>query len=192
MSKQADHTGIITEIKNGSDEALKEVYVKNRSRFLKFARKRGLSQEDALDVYQDTYIVFQDNIQSGRLMALTSSVYTYMIGIGKRIMMHKFRDNQKKVRLLSFGPVLDIDDQLDQYDIVLDELTNQQAILRDQFKLLSTACKQILTWFYYERYSFKKIVELGNYANENSAKSQKSRCLKSLKKSIDKSALYEI
>lgn len=190
MSKQADHTNIIEEIRNGSDEALKEVYIKNRSRFLKYARKRGLSQEDAFDLYQDTYIVFQDNIQSGRLRHLTSSVSTYMIGIGKRIMMQRFRDDQKKVRLLSAGPVIEIDDQLDQFEIVLDELTNQQVLLAERFKLLSEACRQILTWFYYKRYSFKKIVQMGNYTNENSAKSQKSRCLKSLKKSIEKNTLH--
>ena len=187
MSKKSDNI-TFEALKTGSEAALKKVYVENRSLFLNFARKKGLNRDDALDVYQDTYIVFQDNIQSGRLTKLSSSISTYLIGIGWRILMQKQRTNQKLIRSEFLETVTDIDDQLNRFDIVLDELTSHQEVLKEKFSKLSPKCHQILTWFYYNRYSFKKIAELGNYGTENSAKSQKSRCLKGLKESILKPA----
>jgi RNA polymerase sigma factor (sigma-70 family) len=46
---------------------------------------------------------------------------------------------------------------------------------------LGGKCREILYLFYYRGFSLEEIVEKLGYSNKDVAKSQKSRCLKSLK-----------
>ncbi|MGB5646091.1 MAG: sigma-70 family RNA polymerase sigma factor, partial [Muriicola sp.] len=96
MGKQSENA-LFESLKNGSDSAFKGVYEGNRELFLNFARKYGLGDEDVLDIYQDTYIAFYENIQHGKLTELKSSVSTYLISIGKYKIMERLRKNSKRI-----------------------------------------------------------------------------------------------
>ena len=56
----------------------------------------------------------------------------------------------------------------------------QQKLLRN-FNLLGEKCQEILNLFYYKSLTIDEIVQVQGYENKNVVKSQKSRCLKSLK-----------
>ena len=43
----------LIDLKQGSDKVLKQVYEENRPKFLNFARRYGLSEEENIDVFQD-------------------------------------------------------------------------------------------------------------------------------------------
>lgn len=175
-------------LKNGSETAFKKVYQDNRNLFLNFSRKYGLEQEDLLDIYQDAYIVFYENIQSGKLKELKSSVSTYLISIGKYKILDRLRKNKKKVKIDSFmKAVTEVDDALDSFELKDSELTKEQLLLQRYFSELGEKCKAILTMFYYKKYSIKQIMAAGGYNSENVVKSQKSRCLKTLKMAIKNS-----
>ncbi|WP_254097249.1 RNA polymerase sigma factor [Aquimarina sp. Aq107] len=64
------------------------------------------------------------------------------------------------------------------------QLTPQQELLRQHFKNLGKRCQEMLTLFYYRGLTIDEITESLGYENKNVVKSQKSRCLKSLKESI--------
>jgi RNA polymerase sigma-70 factor (ECF subfamily) len=57
--------------------------------------------------------------------------------------------------------------------------------LKKYFDALGEKCQKILTLFYYQQYNIKEIMAEGNYNSENVVKSQKSRCLKTLKEAIN-------
>ena len=187
MGKQSDIT-LFESLKKGSETAFKEVYEGNRQLFLNFARKYGLGDEDVLDIYQDAYIVLYENIQNGKLTELKSSVSTYLISIGKYKIMERLRKNSKRIEndhLLH--AVKDEDIELESFDIIEEELSPEQLLLQRFFEALGEKCKAILTMFYYKKYSVKQIMVAGGYNSENVVKSQKSRCLKTLKEAIKQS-----
>lgn len=190
MKKQSDQE-LFSSLKDGSENAFKEVYEGNRDLFLNFARKYGLGDEDVLDVYQDAYIVFYENIQNGKLTELKSTISTYLISIGKYKILERLRKKSKRVdsdHVLNV--VQEIDQELESFDIVQEELTPEQKLLQRYFKELGEKCRAILTMFYYKKFNIKRIMLEGGYNSENVVKSQKSRCLKSLKDAINNSPEY--
>ena len=187
MGKQSENA-LFESLKNGSDSAFKGVYEGNRELFLNFARKYGLGDEDVLDIYQDTYIAFYENIQNGRLTELKSSVSTYLISIGKYKIMERLRKNSKRIENDHvLYAVTDEDIELESFDIIEEELSPEQQLLRRFFEALGEKCKAILTMFYYKKYNIKQIMTEGGYNSENVVKSQKSRCLKTLREAIEQS-----
>lgn len=175
---------ILEELRNGSDQAYKRVYLDNRDSFINFARKFDINREEVLDIYQDAYIAFYENIRNGKLTELRSSLSTYLISIGKYMILDRLRKIGKRHR----GPVpldrLEDDDPvipvIDEYD----DLTPRQKLLQQHFEQLGEKCQSILTWFYYRKFNIRQIMEAGGYKSENVVKSQKSRCLKTLKESM--------
>lgn len=173
---------LLEALKNGSDKAFKEVYQENRNKFLSFARKYGLSEQDLLDVYQDAYITLYENIAAGKLVKLSSSLSTYLISIGKYKILERLRKNKYDVKNET---LLDLTGQTDEYltsfNLEIEELTPDEELLAQYFNQLGDKCKAILIMFYYKKYSIREIMKAGNYNTENVVKSQKSRCLKTLK-----------
>jgi len=91
----------IEDLKKGSEIIYKTIYENNRTKFLNFARRYGLEDDDIVDVYQDAYIAFYNNVMSGKLETLTCSVSTYIISIGKFMIFDKLKRN-KTVRTVDF------------------------------------------------------------------------------------------
>ena len=90
----------IEDLKQGSDLLFKQIYENNRDKFLNFARKYNLSHEDNIDVYQDAYIIFYNNVMQGKIEEFTSSISTYLFSIGKYLIFDKMKKNNKTVNKL--------------------------------------------------------------------------------------------
>ncbi|MDX1271186.1 RNA polymerase sigma factor [Bizionia paragorgiae] len=175
----------IEDLKKGSEIIYKTIYENNRTKFLNFARRYGLEDDDIVDVYQDAYIAFYNNVMSGKLETLTSSVSTYIISIGKFMIFDKLKRN-KTVRTVDFDvSVLQKNANIvDAMDIETEALTVQQRLLKKHFKTLGRQCQELLTLFYYRGFTIKEILNHGSYNSENVVKSAKSRCMKTLKERI--------
>lgn len=175
----------LDDLKQGSESAFKQIYIENREKFINFGRRYSLSEDELVEVYQDTYIAFYDNIMSGKIKAFTNSISTYLFSIGKYLIFQKMKANKKTV-----NPDYDLqivrDNEVDVTILDLDNegLTEEQQLLYSNFDDLGKQCKELLTLFYYRGYTIKDILELGNYNSENVIKSAKSRCLKTLKNRI--------
>ena len=172
-------------LQQGSETAFKKVYQDNRTLFLNFAGKYGLNREDILDIYQDAYIAFYENICNGKLVTLKSSLSTYLIGIGKYMILERLRKNKQTLRNEALLRVRgSVDEEVASFEPGDEKLSPEEVLLQKYFNQLSETCQTILTLFYYKKYSIKQIMEAGNYNSENVVKSQKSRCLKTLKESF--------
>jgi RNA polymerase sigma-70 factor (ECF subfamily) len=167
-------------LRSGSDFVLKRIYEENRSKFLNYAKRFSISDEDVLDVYQDSYVIFYNNVMSGKLKNLNSSVSTYLFAIGKNLIFDKMRRENKKVqyKVVDFEP-----DEVDVYNLNFSgvETNDRQKKLFEHFSDLGTKCQEILSFFYYEGLTISEIMEVGGYNSENVVKATKSRCLKTLK-----------
>ncbi len=182
-----DENELLKRMRRGDDAAFKEVYEANREKFLHFAHKYGLDHEACIDVYQDAYITFYQNIASGKLAVLTSTLSTYLFGIGKFIAMKRIARDRKTLRTEKILTVMGKSNiSLDDLELEEGALNQQQQLLKQHFAGLGEQCQKLLTLFYYRGYSIKEIIEAGGYNNGNVVKATKSRCLKTLKERIHK------
>lgn len=175
----------LEELRKGSNNVLRRVYEQNRDKFLNYARRYNLSEEENIDVYQDAYVIFYDNIMSGKVVEMTSTVSTYLFGIGKYLIFDRMRKNKKTVG--SQYPLDIVKDEADPIEnLEFDEkgLTPEQELLRKHFGTLGKQCQELLSLFYYRGYTIQEIMEAENYNSENVVKAAKSRCMKTLRERI--------
>src|SRR5699024_8955659 len=129
----------------------------------------SVSDEEAADIYQDSVIVLYENIVSGKLTSLTSSLKTYLFAIGK----YKIY-NSLKVKVIT--------KDLADYEFLLKEESEEDFSLQEEniikiqkaYKELGGRCQEVLKMFYYENRSIEEIKNRLEYASKDVAKSQKS------------------
>src|SRR5690606_18941435 len=175
---------IIQQIKKGDLSVLEHVYVKFRAPFLKFGSRYGLSQEDLLDIYQDSLLAFVDNVSNGKVLSLNSSLKTYLFSIGKFMIFRKIKRLEKvdaktfdTERLELYAQETEADTAFDPDDI---------AYFKACIGNLGKQCQELLNLFYYRGFTLDEIQEQLGYDNYHVVKSQKWRCLKHLKTLIEK------
>jgi RNA polymerase sigma-70 factor (ECF subfamily) len=177
----------LEELKQGSEQQLRKVYEDNRDKFLNFAKRYNLPDDDVIDVYQDAYVAFYNNIMSGKIETMTSSISTYLFSIGKYLIFDKMKKNNKTIRSeYNMDIVRDQENVMENISIDTEDLTHEQQLLRTHFASLGKQCQELLNLFYYRGFTIKDILEQGNYNSENVIKSAKSRCLKTLKERINR------
>ncbi|WP_276165528.1 RNA polymerase sigma factor [Zobellia alginiliquefaciens] len=175
----------LEDLRKGSDILLKKVYESNRMKFLNYARRYNLSEEENIDVYQDAYIIFYDNVISGKLESLTSSISTYLFSIGKYLIFERMRKNKKVVSgSYDLSQVGETEVEVQTFDMEAPNLTAEQVLLKKHFSGLGAKCQQLLTLFYYRGYTIQEIMDAENYNSENVVKAAKSRCMKTLREKI--------
>lgn len=180
----------LEELRKGSDKVLKQVYEENRAKFLNFARRYSLSEDENIDIYQDAYIIFYNNIMSGKLESFTSSISTYLFGIGKNLIFDKMKKKKKTVHSqYDMAIVGEEDEAVSTLEIEETGLTKEQKLLQKHFGTLGKQCQELLTYFYYRGYTIQEIMEAENYNSENVVKAAKSRCMKTLRERIQANTL---
>jgi RNA polymerase sigma-70 factor (ECF subfamily) len=170
---------IITKIKSGGHTELGMVYEEYRTEFLKWiTREYECSDDDSKDIYQLTILIFYDNVRTGKLERLVSSVKTYLFGIGKNIVMENRRKANRQIPI-------DQERWLKEY--LIDEPSD--AIQEPFFEIVKSAlnklgdpCRKLVELFYYDRKSLEEISEQLSYKNPETAKNQKCKCMKRLRK----------
>jgi len=176
---------VIEALKNRDPNALKQIYSNNRLAFISFAKKYPITEDDVIDVYQDAIIALRDNAIKGTIDDLKSELKTYLFSIGKYMIYNKLKQ-QRKIHLVEDSSSFIKDEDTFTFNTAQSELTNEQKLLQKAFKALGQKCKAILTLFYYRGFDLEDIMNELNYTNKDVVKSQKSRCIKSLKTMIFK------
>ncbi len=165
-------------LRQGNNDAFASMYDEYKEPFIAFAQKYGITTENAIEVYQESVIKLYENIASGKLRELTSSIKTYLFSIGKYKIMEHLRATKKTQ---TFENVFQADDKIEELEYEENVLTEQQRLLKINFSKLGERCQNILEQFYLYGKTISEIVEQENYENQNTVKAQKSRCLKQLK-----------
>lgn len=176
---------LIAQLKQRDSKALKTVYLDYKTAFFKFMSRYSSDRNVLEDIFQDALIVLYQNAQANKLDALKSSVKTYLFGIGKFMLFKHFRDDKKEVPTEETF-IFDRYEQAVIEDVYEDEgLNKYQSQLVANFKKLGDKCRAILELFYLQGMKLDEIMIEQGYDNKNVVKSQKSRCLKSLKQLIE-------
>jgi RNA polymerase sigma-70 factor (ECF subfamily) len=161
-------------LKKGDESALTEVYDTYKSEFLNFFKKYNIDKDSVLDIYQESVIVVYQKIMLENFELTSSSLKTYIYGIGK----NKVYDFFKRKAIYTD----DLQHLKSKDEFTIEEEPNLYVQnLAKNIKLISDSCQRILKLFYYRGLTIKDIVQHTDYKDENTVKAHKSRCLKKLK-----------
>ena len=176
-------------LKKGDSLMLETIYKKNRLPFLNFAKKYELPKADVIDVYQDAIIALRDNVVLGKIETLNSSLRTYLFSIGKFMIFKKINEYKSTEALTKDVKVISKEIQF--FDFNSKGIDPKQQRVNLCLGQLGEKCQQVLKLFYYDGLTLEEIQQHLGYDNYNVVKSQKSRCLKSLKDLINKQNPHE-
>lgn len=165
---------VIEELRQGGHRALESVYRDNRREFIQWAsRQYHCNEDDALEIFQQTVIVFYENVMQGKLVTLTSSLKTYLFSIGKNKIMELKRYQEKRVSTEG------MDFHQEAISTVEEQLIN---VATKSINGLKEPCRGMLIDFYYHSKTMQQLAAAYGYKNEDTAKTQKHRCMESLRK----------
>lgn len=177
----------ITYLTHSDPKEVSKLYYSNRATFLNFGKKYGLGYDDLLDIYQEAFMALRKHAINGKLDNVKSSLKTYLFGIGKFMIFDLLKEKKKTVTYqATLHPIHNAINMID-VEIEGDELTVEQQLLRTHFKKLGKKCQEVLTLFYARGLTIDEIVEFTDYTQSSVVRSQKSRCIRTLKEMIKSS-----
>ncbi len=168
-------------IRSNPDAAASRMYREHRAIFVQWAKGwTELPEADLADAFQDSIVVFFQNIRSGRLAELTATPRTYLFGIGKNVLNSRLRSKRHITfpgeENLRFPT--DFDPGAEQRWVKTEEEQKVQTALAS----LGEPCHRLLRLTFYEGQRSAAIAEEMGYASEEVVRTQRKRCLDKLRK----------
>jgi RNA polymerase sigma-70 factor (ECF subfamily) len=140
--------------------------------------------EEAKDVFQQTMIIFYENIISEKLTDIKTQVKTYLFGIGKNKLHELLRDKNKQSA--QFNDQIYVNTEYD-YQDAEDAYEDQLKLVEVCLDELGDPCRRILGQYYYHRKTMLQISESLGYKNSETVKNLKYKCLQRLRQIVSKS-----
>ncbi len=173
---------LIEQIKSGDRKYLEQLYLEQGPVFVNWLKKHyQCSQEEAVETYQESILIFCQNIINGKLIQLNCTIQTYLFAIGKNVLLSKRRKINLREVALSEEQEWIPDDTSLEVGMDLDE--KQQRLLYVIGKL-GKKCQFILKAFYLQEQPLKKIAQSLGYKSMDVVYTQKKRCVQQLRKLI--------
>lgn len=174
MNKDSSDAELQNLLRSDDKKALEFIYITYKSEFLNYAKKYGLNAYNATDIYQDAIIAMRYNFVNSKLVLKSSSIKTYLFGIGKFKILKKLKKDKT---------LLNVQIEEEYSEITLEEFTpsSRSVALSKYLDSISESCRKVLELFYYRNLTVDEIVQITNYKDGNTVRSHKSRCLKRLK-----------
>ncbi len=162
-------------LKSERNRALSYMYEKYYGGLARFVLDNSGTEEDAKDIFQDGLVVLYEKVQIPNFV-WTSTLKTFLFAVCKNLWFKRLRKASNREI-----PTEDIQ-QLQVMDIPIDDpYEDQKFLLRGVMNQIGTACKEILTLFYFQHRSMQEIAQEMNLANEKVAKNKKARCMAKLR-----------
>ncbi|MEM6684494.1 MAG: sigma-70 family RNA polymerase sigma factor [Bacteroidota bacterium] len=175
MNRNTTDAELQDRLRSDDKKALETIYIQYKNEFLNYAKRYNLDTYNAIDVYQDAIIAMHHNFVNTRLVLTSSSIKTYLFGIGKFKILKKIKEAKT---------LINVETKEEAYtEITLEESTpsERSMTLSAHLDTISDSCRKVLELFYYRNLTVDEIVQLTEYKDGNTVRSHKSRCLKRLK-----------
>ncbi len=163
-------------IQKGDDKALSVLYKTHYKVASHFVVQNGGADEDAKEVYQEAVILLYEKAVSGHLV-LTCKISTYLYAVCRRLWLRKLAARQHSV-----GQVEEWEEVILGDDLFEDRKEEHLQAMDASLRLLGEPCRHVIESYYFHHQSMRQICEKMGYANEETAKNQKYKCLIRLKK----------
>lgn len=159
-----------------------------RNKVLAYLRKMySVSDEDLNDIYQESSEALFMNLVNGKLTNLTSTLSTYFLRICINQTL-KFMAKQKKVvPLFDESKITNKDsfrsDKIDELyqlcteDEEAEKISRSEKIVQSIIESMPDTCKNVFQGYYWNNLTMTTIADMYGFANANSVKTQKYKCL---------------
>ncbi len=184
INKEADE--VIKHILKDEEAALSEIYKQHRKPYLVWVTRHfNVDESIAADIFQDAILEFYLKVNTKKLHSLSCSVNTYLIAIGKNLLLKRHRKDQR----IQFVDTFD-DVNLTESNLELAYLEGDDSFLQKQVRQalakIGDKCKDLLNLFYFKQLPHKTIAEQLGYNTVEVARSTKRRCIKKIAQHIGK------
>lgn len=139
----------------------------------KIFKRAGISKEDAEDLMQEAFIIFDQNLRKGSYLRELGSLKNYFLGICKNKMVMEQRRRGKSSMDIDHAPELE---NIENPETIL-LLTEEKNIIRRLLNLLNERCKKLLELYMlsYSMYEIKTEIKLDS---DNAARQATFNCRK--------------
>ncbi|MCF8372453.1 MAG: sigma-70 family RNA polymerase sigma factor [Bacteroidales bacterium] len=169
---------VLSNIRNGDEEELGNLYLNYKEEFVKYARKNfKVDVETAKDLFTDLLLEFRSNVVSGKLQNIESSIKTYLFGIGRNLLIQHIKKKPDE-------DISNYKDKLSEEDVEISQTEQSEILLGLIENHLPKRCYKLLKLYYYDHRSMKQIQSWLNYSSLDSVRNQKSKCMSQLKSMI--------
>ncbi|MEE3383634.1 MAG: sigma-70 family RNA polymerase sigma factor [Prevotella sp.] len=159
-----------------------------RSKVVNYLRKKySISDDDISDIYQESSVALFMNIRDGKLTNLTSTLSTYFLRIcinqtlkimGKQKRVVPLFDENRLTNKDTFRP-----DKIDElYQLCTEneeaeKVSRSEKIVQSIIESMPDTCKNVFQGYYWDNLTTSTIADMFGFANANSVKTQKYKCL---------------
>lgn len=150
-------------------------------------KKFSISDDDLDDIYQESSMALFLNIHDGKLTNLTSTLFTYFLRICINQTLKFIGKQQKVVPLFDDSAITNKDefrtDKIDELyrlcteDVDADRVAQSERIVQNIIEVMPDTCKNIFQGYYWDNFTTSTIADMFGFANANSVKTQKYKCL---------------
>ena len=185
-----DNNWIIDEILRGDDTALTDLLPRYEAVFMHAIRPawRNTFDEATLEeAYLEAIANFYIRVKTGKLSNLEHSIESYLIATGKYWLIREAKRQNRNV------PIDNSMDNIEQDEEgVLEDITASEVGEERQNRLLAAMakmgkmCRKLLELSFVEEKTADDIMDIMKYSNLNTVYATKARCIKDLKKLINK------
>ena len=180
QSNSASPQLIVDQIRNGDQQAFKNLYLQHRAAFLKWAYKQfRCTDEEGKELYQVVTLIMYDNIVQQKLVKLLCTVQTYLCAVAK----NKWKEWQRakqKYQTLDDAFIMEVIETNDG-GVQNEELISHMTYCLEQ---MGGRCQELLESYYYAQLSMQEISINMRYKNAATVKNLKYKYLKRLRRMI--------
>ena len=173
-------------------QALNRFLSEERSKVFAYLHKSfNMEDADLDDIYQDSSIALYLNIKEGKLSSLTSSLSTYFLRVCINQTLKFLSKKKPTVPLLEqitfttkqefMADKIDELYQLSTDDISQEEQSYSERIVKAVLDALPETCRNIFQGYYWNDFDNSTIADTYGFANANSVKTQKYKCVSKFK-----------
>lgn len=166
-------------LRNNDSAAVRKLYQTFRSEAVNWLiREYDCQEEDAADIFQEAIIALTQGAVQGKLDNLNCTLKTFLFSIAKNLARKQWRSKNRSGMMVS---ITEAENLVEERPIVN---TEEAEAIKSALKDLGEPCYSILYQYYYQRHSLEVIAERMGYKSAEVVKTQKSRCLKGLRKQL--------
>ena len=181
---------LIQKVRNGETKAVLAWLYQYQDAFIHFALKMNFcSEEEARDTFHYALVAFVENIISGKLTELKCTAKTYLFTIGK-YKLNSIYQKKKKQAVLSENnhPAYEADG--DRTEEEQEESVKVKKIAQ-ALELLGEKGKQLMTLYFFERFSIEQITKAMGYKNKQTTSNAKNKFMKRLKILLEEVRIHD-
>ena len=159
-----------------------------KSKVLSYLRKTfSVSDDDLFDIYQESSTALFLNVRDGKLSNLTSTLSTYFLRICINQTLKHMAKQKNVVPLFDDSRLTNKDsfrsDKIDElYQLCTEDedsekVARSEKIVQSIIESMPDTCKNVFQGYYWDNLATSTIADMFGFANANSVKTQKYKCL---------------